>query len=322
MTIAAEISLKIFILATPSILGHLFNQLCPSYSKEPHTALNHIRQTYKDTSDNAVFMLASDYCTQILATSCPLIDREELPISICHVFMYGLDSCLLAGFCTHFPDYSKLQARTSTHQCKVLQEMLQAAISAKTEYTNIRTIVSEAIGAGQAFSAQVNASHAEKTISQYKGGDEGSDKSGSTASCGPLRCYGCGGPHPWLTLENGIYVIRCPNTGNPGVNQNVKKTLECIHNKRKKKQQDFQKCKNLTTTNYSDFDEARYFSLYLLPPMPPASAHQSPTSLVALLLLLLALNMIVVANLLFSCTMCKCCKLQPTVQFSLVPSKV
>jgi len=60
--------------------------------------------------------------------------------------------------------------------------MLQAAIRAETEYTNIRTIASEALGAGQAFSAQVNASQAEKTISQYKSGDDGSDKSGSTAA--------------------------------------------------------------------------------------------------------------------------------------------
>jgi hypothetical protein len=40
-TIAAEI----IRLATPSILDHLFNQLYPGYSKEPHAALDHIRQT-------------------------------------------------------------------------------------------------------------------------------------------------------------------------------------------------------------------------------------------------------------------------------------
>jgi hypothetical protein len=255
-TIKAEVSLKIIKLATPSVLDHLFNQLCPGYSKEPHAALDHIRQTYQDTSGNTIFSLASNDCSQILAASPPFINQEELPISICQAFMDGLDSCLLAGFCTHFPNYSKLQARTTTHQCKVLQEMLQAAIHAKMEYTNIRTIASEAIGAGQAFSAQVNASQAEKTISQYKGGDEGSHKSGSTASRGILCCYGCGGSHPWSTLENGIYVIRCPNAGNPGVHKNAKKTIERICNKQKKKQQDFQKCKNLATTSYSNFNDA------------------------------------------------------------------
>jgi hypothetical protein len=201
-------------------------------------------------------MSASDYCTQILAASCPFINQEELPISICQAFMDGLNSCLLAGFCTHFPNYSKLQARTTTHQRKVLQEMLQAAIRAKMEYTNIRTISSEAIGAGQAFSTQVNASQAKKTISQYKGGDEGSHRSGSTASRGILCCYGCCRPPPWSTLDNSIYVIKCPNAGNPGAHENAKKTIKCIRNKWKKMQQDFQKHTNLASTNYSDFDDA------------------------------------------------------------------
>ncbi len=170
--------------------------------------------------------------------------------------MDGLDSRLLTGFRTHFPNYSQSQEHTSTHQRKVLQEMLQAAIRTKTEYTNIRTIASEAIGAGQAFSAQVNASQAEKTIAHYKSGDDTSNKSSSTASHPPLSCYGCGGPHPWSTLENGIYFIKCPNAGNPGIHENAKKTIECIRNKRKKKQQDSQKRKNLTPTNYSDFNDA------------------------------------------------------------------
>jgi hypothetical protein len=41
--IEATISVKIIHLATPSILDHLFIQLCPGYSKEPHAALDHIR---------------------------------------------------------------------------------------------------------------------------------------------------------------------------------------------------------------------------------------------------------------------------------------
>jgi hypothetical protein len=45
--------------------------------------------------------------------------------------MDGLDSRLLAGFRTHFPNYSQLQERTATHQRKILQDMLQAAIVQK-----------------------------------------------------------------------------------------------------------------------------------------------------------------------------------------------
>jgi hypothetical protein len=134
--------------------------------------------------------------------------------------------------------------------------MLQAAIRAKTEYNNIRTIASEAIGAGQAFSTQVNMSQAERTISRNSGGDDRSNKSDSMASRGLLRCYGCGGPHPWSVVENSIYVIKCPNAGNPGIHENTKKTIEWIRNQRKKRQHNHQKRKNLTTANYSDFDNA------------------------------------------------------------------
>jgi hypothetical protein len=56
-TIAAEINSKIIRLATPSVFDHLFNQLCPGYSKEPHAALNHIRQTYDDATGNTIFLL-------------------------------------------------------------------------------------------------------------------------------------------------------------------------------------------------------------------------------------------------------------------------
>jgi hypothetical protein len=95
---------KIVCLATPSILDHLFNQLCPGYSKELHTALDHIRQTYDNATGNRIFSPVFDYYTQILAASRPFINQEVLPVSICQAFMDGLDLCLLAGFHTHFPN--------------------------------------------------------------------------------------------------------------------------------------------------------------------------------------------------------------------------
>jgi hypothetical protein len=62
-TIEAEISLKIIHLATPSIINHLFNQLFPGYSKEPHAALDHIGQMYEDANGNTIFSLVFDYYT-------------------------------------------------------------------------------------------------------------------------------------------------------------------------------------------------------------------------------------------------------------------
>jgi hypothetical protein len=207
--IEAEINRKVIRLATPSVIDHLFNQLCLGYSKEPHAALNHIRQMYNDSNCNTVFSSVFEFYTQILAASCPIINQEVLPISVCQAFMDGLDSHLLAGFCTYFLDFNKSQELTATHQRKVLQGILQAALCAETEVNNIRrTIASELYGGGgQAFLVQVNASQCKKTMTCYGGGDKGTKKSNSTSGRLPLCCYGCGGPHPWSVLENGIYVI-------------------------------------------------------------------------------------------------------------------
>ncbi len=252
--IEAEISSKIIRLATPSVLESLFNQLCPGYSKEPHAALDHVRQTYNDANGSKVFSCVYDYYTQILAASRPFIDMETLPVSVCQAFIDGLDQHLSAGFRTHFPTYSIPQDCSAIHQRTVLQEMLQAALRAKSEYNNIRAIASEAsgFGSGQTFSAQVNASQAEKTISKYR--DDTSNKAGSSSK-GPLCCYGCGGPHPWSLLKQGIHVIKCPTASNPGIQENAKRTIERIRSKRKKKQANFTKHINLAKTNFSDFDK-------------------------------------------------------------------
>jgi hypothetical protein len=162
--IEAKINMKVICLATPSVIDHLFNQICLGYSKEPHAAINHIRQMYNDSNGNAVFSFVFEYYIQILAAPCPFINQEVLPISICRAFMDGLDSLLLTGFRTYFLDYSKSQERTATHQRKVLQAMLQAALCTETELNNIRTIASEVYGGGgQVFLTQVNVSQCKKT---------------------------------------------------------------------------------------------------------------------------------------------------------------
>jgi hypothetical protein len=186
--IEAEISSKIIRLASPLVLDTLFNQLCPGYSKKPHATLDHVRQTYNDQNGNTVFSSIYDYYTQILAASCPFIHMEVLPVSICQAFIDGLDNCLMSGFCTHFPNYSNSQDCVATHQKTVLQEMLQAALRDETEYNNIKAITSEASGlGGQAFSAQVNTSQVEKTISRYSD-DNGSNKSGGSSTHKALPC--------------------------------------------------------------------------------------------------------------------------------------
>jgi hypothetical protein len=94
----------------------LFNQLCPGHSKEPHAALDYLRQTYDDANGNTVFLSVYEYYTQILAASCLFIDQEVQPVSVCHAFIDVLDHRLTAGFPTHFPNYSKSQDCATTHQ--------------------------------------------------------------------------------------------------------------------------------------------------------------------------------------------------------------
>jgi hypothetical protein len=53
--IEAKINMKVIHLAAPSVIDHIFNQLCPGYSKELHAALNHIQQTNNDSNGNTVF---------------------------------------------------------------------------------------------------------------------------------------------------------------------------------------------------------------------------------------------------------------------------
>jgi hypothetical protein len=115
-TLVSEFCNKIIMLATLLVLDCLFNQLCPGYSKEPHAALDHIQQTYKDAEGNVIFQPVFDYYRQILSASHPFIDQDPLPISICQIFIDGLDTRLIKGFCTHFPDYSTSQSLAATHQ--------------------------------------------------------------------------------------------------------------------------------------------------------------------------------------------------------------
>jgi hypothetical protein len=143
----------------------------------PFTTYGRRMRTRRETPSSNQFLTTTRKSCALLAH---LFDQDPQPISICQVFIDGLDSCLIAGFCSHFSNYSMSQALTATHQCKTLEAMMQAMVKAKTEYTNIRTIASKAMGGtpGQAFQAQVCVSQAERILTQYGTGDEGFNSTG------------------------------------------------------------------------------------------------------------------------------------------------
>ena len=94
-TIAAEINSKIIRLATPSILDHLFNQLCPGYSKEPHAALDHSRQTYVVPHRRVAC------CRHRAASSCRLLPSLCRMLSCCTLPSSCCLSLLSASSCWH-----------------------------------------------------------------------------------------------------------------------------------------------------------------------------------------------------------------------------
>jgi hypothetical protein len=212
-TLVSEICNKIIMLATPLVLNCLFNQLCPKYSKEPHAALDHIRQTYEDAEGNIIFQPVFDYHWQILSASRPFIDHDLLPISICQIFIDGLDTHLIKRFCTHFPNYSTSQSLAAIHQRNTLEQMMQAAVKAESQYNSVRAIAIEAVGGapGQAFQAKVNASQAKRTLTQYgTGGDIVLPRPMDALVVAPSAASGVAGPTLGCSLKTEPMLSNAP----------------------------------------------------------------------------------------------------------------
>jgi hypothetical protein len=156
------------------------------------------------------------------------------------------------GFCQFFPNYSIIQSLNSTHQQKMLQQMLQAAQQAEGNYGSMQHIAREAIGLSQAFTAGTITggspltpafpSQAETTLAHYlvgggysTDGSQVTDRSGGQGPPCTWTCFGCGSPHPYSEYRNGDHVVVCPNRDNPGVHEHVAKNIEKMRKNRKKK---------------------------------------------------------------------------------------
>jgi hypothetical protein len=271
----SEIKGKILRLAYPTICNTLFLKLCPGYSNQPHTALDHIRQVYFDRNGNQVVSTVQAYFQQLMNASCPFSNQRKFPISICQKFQDGLDPRLITGFRRFFADHSVIQSLASTHLRKTLQQMLSAAQQAEDKYASTQRIAREANGMSQAFPVGVVSggsplapaflSQAETTLTRYSVGGSGystdgysraTDRSGGRGPPRAWNCFGCGGPHPYSEYKDGQHIIICPNKDAPGVREHATKNIEKMQKNQKKKHVQNQKWKNLGTTNFTDFDEA------------------------------------------------------------------
>jgi hypothetical protein len=67
------------------------------------------------------------------------------------------------------------------------------------------------------MSSAAIASQAEQTIDHYSGGGNQHDRL-------PLKCFGCGGNHPWMKSKK----IVCPKAKEPGVAKNAEAQYEAF----------------------------------------------------------------------------------------------
>jgi hypothetical protein len=242
-----EIKSKILRLAFSTVCHTLFLELCPGYSNQPHAALDHIRQVHIDRKGNQVVSLVQSYFQQLMSTARLFTNQQDFPISVCAKFMEGLNHHLITGFCRFFSHHSIVQSLNSTHQRKILQQMLQAAQQAEDDLVSVQRVARKAVGLSQAFitggtSVGVAAfpSQAEKTLARYSpGGGHSTDGSSKVPEGGGswYPCFGCGGggPHPWSHYRDGKHIALCPNKDNPGILDNATMNIERMRKNQKKR---------------------------------------------------------------------------------------
>jgi hypothetical protein len=194
-----DINSKILLLAFATICNTLFMELCPGYSNQPHTALNHIHQVHVDAAGNQVSSTVQAYFQQLISAARPFSSQQEFHMSVCQRFMDNLDPCLMAGSRRSFPNYSVLQLLNTLHQHWALQLMLQAAQQAENNFASTQHIAREASGLSQAFptnaiatsstqQANVFLSQAETTLTWYSQGFDGVPQNRGQRGDRPFTC--------------------------------------------------------------------------------------------------------------------------------------
>ncbi len=236
---ARKIKSKILQLAYKTIWNTLFLELCPGYSNQVHTALDHICQVNSVCSGYSVANSAQSFYQQLMSTSCPFISQRDYSISICARFQDGLDPRLITGFCCLFPQHSIVQSLNLTHQRKTLQEMLQATQKVEVNFLTITHVACEAFRLSQAFSASATrvvgsqatagaySRQAKTTVTRYSGvrgySIDRSTPLGGGEGKRVWSCFGYGRPHVWSEYRNGKHVVICQNANKLGVHENTQK---------------------------------------------------------------------------------------------------
>jgi hypothetical protein len=203
---------KILLLGFDAICASVFAILCPGYSDQSHTILDHIRQPSPGPDEQIIVVSVHEFIQHVINASHPFAVRKTLPISICDHIIQNLDRHIVPSFCKLYLDHATSHNLDSSYQRKKVQEILAAAQQAEDEVHQVQEIAHGITG--QSFHYQVPPgvptadtpalpinigaypSQAKRMLTKYQGND-GSPPVGTKTPYErrPVKCFGCGGPH-------------------------------------------------------------------------------------------------------------------------------
>jgi hypothetical protein len=195
MAIMESIHAKILKLGFRQICKSIFAQLCPSYSNQPHAALEHIRQMLTGPDGQSVTATVIKYYQCMLNAARPFATQKHYAISVCNCFIQGLDWTLLPPFCSKYANHSIVHDLDGAYQRHMLLVILSVAQKAKDNQNQIQDIAHGML-ASQGFimspvgDAGAYASQDAKMMTYYKDGEHHEHSK--------LSCWGCGGNHSWM----------------------------------------------------------------------------------------------------------------------------
>ncbi len=207
---------KVLKLGFKQICKSIFQQLCPGYSDQPHAALEHIRQTSIGPNGQMVTSTTVEYYQRMLNASRPFAREANYAVSVCDKFIQGLDPRLIGPFRRFYPQHSMVHSLNGSYHRSQLGVILAAAQAAEDEVKQMQDIARGMLGQGfflnviGGVSAPAFPSQAEQTLNRYSAGGDQRERQ-------PLKCFGCGGDHPWMKNKK----VVCPKAKEPGVAKNA-----------------------------------------------------------------------------------------------------
>ena len=214
---------KVLKLGFKQICKSIFQQLCPGYSDQPHAALEHIRQTSIGPDGQMVTSTTVEYYQRMLNASRPFAREANYAVSVCDKFIQGLDPRLIGPFRRFYPQHSMVHSLNGSYQRSQLGVILAAAQAAEDEVKQMQDIARGMLGQGffstiiGESSATAFPSQAEQTLNRYSSGGRQRDRL-------PLKCFGCGGDHPWMKNKK----VVCLKATEPGIAKKAEAEYEAF----------------------------------------------------------------------------------------------